>query len=123
MQNFDAFHEECTFGSDIGNLSKNLEFNTKLAIPPFPNVSLFGFFLFSNYCWFILQPAENLGRFTKDEHGREIKIKFDHGTTTLGFIYQGGVVLAVDSRATGGEFIGSQTVKKIVEISDFLLGK
>lgn len=55
--------------------------------------------------------------------GREIKINFDHGTTTLGFMYKGGVVLAVDSRATGGQFIGSQTMKKIVEINDFLLGK
>ena len=33
-------------------------------------------------------------------------MKFDHGTTTLGFLYQGGVVLAVDSRATGGSYIG-----------------
>lgn len=49
-------------------------------------------------------------------------MRFDHGTTTLGFMYKGGVVLAVDSRATGGEFIGSQTMKKIVEINDFLLG-
>lgn len=63
-----------------------------------------------------------MSRFTRDENGREIKIKFDHGTTTLGFMYQGGVVLSVDSRATGGEFIGSQTMKKIVEINDFLLG-
>lgn len=62
-------------------------------------------------------------KFTKDEYGREIKINFDHGTTTLGFMYKGGVVLAVDSRATGGQFIGSQTMKKIVEINDFLLGK
>lgn len=38
-------------------------------------------------------------------------------------MYKGGVVLAVDSRATGGQFIGSQTMKKIVEINDFLLGK
>lgn len=37
-------------------------------------------------------------------------------------MYQGGVVLSVDSRATGGEFIGSQTMKKIVEINDFMLG-
>lgn len=31
-------------------------------------------------------------------------------------------MLAVDSRATGGMYIGSQTMKKIVEINDFLLG-
>jgi len=56
---------------------------------------------------FILQPAENLAAFSSDEHGKGIKIRFDHGTTTLGFKYQGGVVLAVDSRATGGNFIGT----------------
>ena len=35
-----------------------------------------------------------------------MKINYDHGTTTLGFKYQGGIVLAVDSRATGGQYIG-----------------
>lgn len=64
----------------------------------------------------------DLANLAKDDSGRDIKIKFDHGTTTLGFMYQGGVILAVDSRATGGQFIGSQTMKKIVEINDFLLG-
>lgn len=52
-----------------------------------------------------------------------IKIDFDHGTTTLGFRFQGGVILAVDSRATGGQFIGSQSMKKIVEINEYLLGE
>lgn len=51
-----------------------------------------------------------------------IKMHFDHGTTTLGFRFQGGVLLAVDSRATGGQFIGSQSMKKVVEINDYLLG-
>lgn len=51
-----------------------------------------------------------------------IKINFDHGTTTLGFQYKEGVILAVDSRATGGQFIGSNSMKKIVEINDFMLG-
>lgn len=40
----------------------------------------------------------------------------------MGFIYQGGVILAVDSRATGGQYIGSQSVRKVVEINDLLLG-
>lgn len=57
-------------------------------------------FIFS--CRFIQQTSENL----TDDNGRSIKLKFDHGTTTLGFRYKGGVVLAVDSRATGGQFIG-----------------
>ena len=45
-----------------------------------------------------------------------------HGTTTLGFIFQGGVIIAVDSRATQGSVISSQTVKKVIEINKFLLG-
>lgn len=44
------------------------------------------------------------------------------GTTTLGFVYQGGVIIAVDSRASMGTFMGSKTVKKVIEINDFLLG-
>jgi 20S proteasome subunit beta 5 len=31
----------------------------------------------------------------------KIEMDFLHGTTTLAFKYQGGVVVAVDSRATG----------------------
>ncbi|OEH76531.1 proteasome subunit beta type [Cyclospora cayetanensis] len=44
------------------------------------------------------------------------------GTTTLGFAYQGGIVIAVDSRASMGTFISSQTVCKVLEISDVILG-
>lgn len=29
-----------------------------------------------------------------------------HGTTTLGFKFQGGVIIAVDSRASAGSYIG-----------------
>jgi len=47
---------------------------------------------------------------------------FKKGTTTLGFVFQGGVIIAVDSRASMGTYIGSQTVKKVIEINDFLLG-
>lgn len=47
---------------------------------------------------------------------------FKKGTTTLAFIYNGGVIVAVDSRASMGAFIGSQTVKKVIEINDSLLG-
>jgi 20S proteasome subunit beta 5 len=49
-------------------------------------------------------------------------IKFNHGTTTLGFIFDHGVLLAVDSRASMGSYIGSGSVKKVIEISRYLLG-
>merc|ERR1712014_493581 len=44
------------------------------------------------------------------------------GTTTLGFVFKHGIIIAVDSRASMGSYIGSQTVKKVIEINDFLLG-
>merc|ERR1712147_219373 len=49
-------------------------------------------------------------------------LKFNKGTTTLGFIYQGGVLISVDSRATQGPYIASQSVKKVIEINPYLLG-
>jgi len=60
----------------------------------------------------------------EDEFQRQAMeyVKPNHGTTTLGFIYQGGVVIAVDSRASQGPVISSQTVKKVIEINPFLLG-
>ena len=54
--------------------------------------------------------------------GAEKHVKMVHGTTTLAFKYQGGVVVAVDSRASAGAYIASQTVKKVIEINPFLLG-
>ena len=54
--------------------------------------------------------------------GFEQHVKMVHGTTTLAFKYKGGVVVAVDSRASAGAYIASQTVKKVIEINDFLLG-
>jgi 20S proteasome subunit beta 5 len=56
------------------------------------------------------------------DSGRSIKLDFDKGTTTLAFRYQGGVCVCADSRATGGQYIGSNSVKKIIEINDYLLG-
>eukprot|EP00211_Chloroparvula_japonica_P014619 CAMPEP_0119132542 /NCGR_PEP_ID=MMETSP1310-20130426/11889_1 /TAXON_ID=464262 /ORGANISM="Genus nov. species nov., Strain RCC2339" /LENGTH=261 /DNA_ID=CAMNT_0007123179 /DNA_START=132 /DNA_END=914 /DNA_ORIENTATION=- len=49
------------------------------------------------------------------------RIEFAHGTTTLAFVFQGGIVIAVDSRATRGPLIASQSVKKVVEINDYML--
>ena len=54
--------------------------------------------------------------------GAEKHIKMVHGTTTLAFKFQGGVIVAVDSRASAGAYIASQSVKKVIEINPFLLG-
>ena len=49
-------------------------------------------------------------------------IQFAHGTTTLAFIYQGGIVIAVDSRASLGTFIGSKTTQKVLPIHSHMVG-
>lgn len=49
-------------------------------------------------------------------------MKFAHGTTTLAFRFQGGVLVAVDSRSTQGNYVASQSVKKVIEINPYLLG-
>ncbi|XP_005142720.1 proteasome subunit beta type-5 [Melopsittacus undulatus] len=45
-----------------------------------------------------------------------------HGTTTLAFKLPHGVVLAVDSRATAGSYVASQSVQKVLEVSARVLG-
>jgi len=67
----------------------------------------------------------NPGNFLNDAFSKEdapTAIEFAHGTTTLGFVFQGGVVIAVDSRSTMGSYIASQSVKKVIEINPYLLG-
>jgi len=55
-------------------------------------------------------------------------LQFAKGTTTLSFIYEpatsndkGGVVVAVDSRASSGEYVASATVSKILDINDTMV--
>eukprot|EP01062_Namystynia_karyoxenos_P059183 TRINITY_DN50618_c0_g1_i1.p1 TRINITY_DN50618_c0_g1~~TRINITY_DN50618_c0_g1_i1.p1 ORF type:complete len:310 (+),score=114.24 TRINITY_DN50618_c0_g1_i1:82-930(+) len=50
------------------------------------------------------------------------RLDLKKGTTTLGFVFQGGVILAVDSRASSGQYIASRTVQKVITINEYLLG-
>lgn len=59
---------------------------------------------------------------TDDHSNPNCPIKIAHGTTTLAFRFQGGIIVATDSRATAGNWIASQTVKKVIEINPQLLG-
>ncbi|KAI0761464.1 proteasome component pts1 [Irpex lacteus] len=67
-------------------------------------------------------PTAFLRLHTDDRVDPSCRIKINHGTTTLAFRYQGGVIVAVDSRATAGSYIASGTVKKVIEINPYLLG-
>jgi len=59
---------------------------------------------------------------TDDHSNPSCPIKIAHGTTTLAFRFQGGIIVCTDSRATAGNWIASQTVKKVIEINSCLLG-
>lgn len=67
-------------------------------------------------------PSDFLRQYSDANPKSDVKIKFAHGTTTLGFKFQHGVIIAVDSRASAGSYIASQTVKKVIEINPYLLG-
>jgi len=67
-------------------------------------------------------PPSELSNVMKNQDGSDNKINFLHGTTTLAFKYNGGVIIAVDSRATGGMYIFSGNVKKIIPINRYLMG-
>lgn len=77
-----------------------------------------------NECRFAVPPVADPVEFLKPFANGEsdVKIHFDHGTTTLAFKFKHGVIVAVDSRATAGSYIASQTVKKVIEINPYLLG-
>ena len=44
-------------------------------------------------------------RFLAENKEAQDAIRFAHGTTTLAFKYNGGVIVAVDSRSTMGNYI------------------
>uniref|UniRef100_A0A131Y7T0 Putative 20s proteasome regulatory subunit beta n=1 Tax=Ixodes ricinus TaxID=34613 RepID=A0A131Y7T0_IXORI len=51
-------------------------------------------------------PCELMPALVKDDSEKQTKVRCDKGTSTLCFKYKGGVVVAAESRATGGECIG-----------------
>jgi 5'-3' exonuclease/20S proteasome alpha/beta subunit len=53
---------------------------------------------------------------------RVAPLEFAHGTTTLSFVFQGGIIAAVDSRASLGSFVGSKTTQKVLPINSHILG-
>lgn len=76
---------------------------------------------------FMLPPVEDPALYCRTHfqtgyhQDNDQEIQFAKGTTTLAFIYQGGIVVAVDSRSTQGPFIASQSVQKVNEINEYLL--
>lgn len=51
-------------------------------------------------------PAGFLANYTDvDSSNPDARIKLAHGTTTLAFRFKGGIIVAVDSRATAGSYV------------------
>lgn len=97
------------------------ELSLKFALPPVAQVpSLPPIYAI---CVLILQQSASwLRAMTDDYSNPNCPIKIAHGTTTLAFRFKGGIIVATDSRATAGNWIASQTVKKVIEINNCLLG-
>ncbi len=53
------------------------------------------------------QPRAFLDHYTDESSASQVKIRMAHGTTTLAFKFKHGVIIAVDSRATAGSYIGA----------------
>lgn len=45
--------------------------------------------------------------------GADAPLRLSHGTTTVALVFDGGVIAAVDSRASMGSFVGSRTTQKV----------
>lgn len=69
----------------------------------------------------VAHPENFVAELKSDPRTKPI-VDFKRGTTTLGFVFQGGIIIAVDSRASMGSYIASQTVRKVIEINEYLLG-
>ncbi|XP_036104298.1 proteasome subunit beta type-8 isoform X2 [Molossus molossus] len=68
-----------------------------------------------------MQPTEFL-RSLGENRESKVQIEMAHGTTTLAFKFQHGVIVAVDSRASAGNYIATLRVNKVIEINPYLLG-
>mmetsp|Transcript_21373 Transcript_21373/g.24835 ORF Transcript_21373/g.24835 Transcript_21373/m.24835 type:complete len:286 (-) Transcript_21373:197-1054(-) len=67
-------------------------------------------------------PAD-FNKILKESDGPEKKLMdIKKGTTTLAFVFNEGILIAVDCRASRGTTLGSDTVRKVIEINDYTLG-
>ena len=96
---------EVMWGSQagFGSLARGLP---KFNVPDVPDVSV-SQCLELALVLIVAQPSAFLRLHTDDHADPSCRIKIKHGTTTLAFRFQGGVVVAVDSRATAGSYVGT----------------
>ncbi|KAK1443543.1 nucleophile aminohydrolase [Babesia gibsoni] len=72
---------------------------------------------------FQLYPLEKMNHIKTLNKGEGNDVfKFEKGTTTLAFVFDGGIIVAVDSRASMGPTVATHGISKVIEINDYLLG-
>lgn len=52
---------------------------------------------------------------------REAEMMFNYGTTTVGFVYQGGIILCADSRVTQDNVILSRSTLKVLPVNKHIM--
>ena len=107
---------DAAWGSEagFGNLAKGLPTFT---VPDIPDVSSpLSLRRLIIYCCYFFQPTAFLRLHTDDHADPSCRIKIQHGTTTLAFRFQGGVIVSVDSRATAGSYIGKYIYFRNLEL-------
>ncbi|KAF1314891.1 Proteasome subunit beta type-5, partial [Globisporangium splendens] len=105
-----------SYGGAMPNMHMPMQQNITMAA--MPNALESGFLLPP-----VADPAEYSRahfkvKYTEDN---DQTLKFEKGTTTLAFIYNGGILVAVDSRSSMGSFVASGQTKKINPINDYML--
>ena len=73
--------------------------------------------LWSLIYYYFIQPVGFLNECTNGKN--KIDIKMNHGTTTLAFKFKHGVIVAVDSRASAGSYIGEFYLKFFYNLNVF----
>ncbi|XP_066471747.1 proteasome subunit beta type-8 [Tiliqua scincoides] len=68
------------------------------------------------------QPSEFLQTHCEGGSRDGRRIELAHGTTTMAFTFQHGVIVATDSRASAGSYISTKLFNKVIEINPYLLG-
>lgn len=71
---------------------------------------------------FLFDTQETPIKIPMDKKREKVHIEMYKGTTTAAFVIDSGIVVAVDSRATSGPYIATQSVHKVIEINKYLLG-
>lgn len=107
---------ECAIDSSVLVPAENLG-AAKFPLPAVSDVSL------RLYAWALLGWAPSgtnhhcfaLDHVQVDSFEREVVeyVKPNHGTTTLAFIFQGGIIVAVDSRASQSSYICEYPVRSL----------